>query len=143
MKGSSHGGHAQPWVYVSDMHCGGQCVCSSSSAEFPQPCSFPAAPLQHRLNITSLMRANAATAAFYQRTELFCVMVLFLQCSWSQVDGSRQQQLLLPRVNGAGHSVVAVVHSVRSPAVAPHTLGAVVSGHSQVLRKMIQNRRDR
>lgn len=28
---------------------------------------------------------------------------------------------------------MAVVHGVRSPAVAPHTLRAVVSGHSQVL----------
>lgn len=36
-------------------------------------------------------------------------------------------------MNRAGHSVVAVVHGVRSPAVAPHTLRAVVSGHSQVL----------
>lgn len=42
-------------------------------------------------------------------------------------------QLFLPRVNGAGHSVGAVVHGVRGPAVAPHTLSAVVSGHSQVL----------
>lgn len=44
-------------------------------------------------------------------------------------------QLFLPRVDGAGDSVVAVVHGVRSPAVAPHTIRAVVSGHSQVLRE--------
>lgn len=45
-------------------------------------------------------------------------------------------QLFLPRVNGAGHSVVcAVVHGVGSPAVASHTVRAVVSGHSQVLRE--------
>lgn len=42
--------------------------------------------------------------------------------------------LILPRVDGAGDSVVAVVHGVWSPAVAPHALRAVVSGHSQVLR---------
>lgn len=38
-------------------------------------------------------------------------------------------------MNGAGHGVVAVVHHVWSPAVAPHALGAVVSGHSQVLEE--------
>lgn len=48
------------------------------------------------------------------------------------------QGRLLPGVNGAGYGVVAVVHSVGSPAVAPHTLGAVVPGHSQVLQKVIQ-----
>lgn len=42
-------------------------------------------------------------------------------------------RVFLPRVNGAGHSVVTVVHHVRSPAVAPHALRAVVPGHSQVL----------
>lgn len=30
-------------------------------------------------------------------------------------------ELFLPRVNRTGHSVVAVVHGVWSPAVAPHT----------------------
>lgn len=43
--------------------------------------------------------------------------------------------LTLPRVDGAGDGVVAVVHGVGSPAVAPHALWAVVSGHSQVLRE--------
>lgn len=41
--------------------------------------------------------------------------------------------MFLPRVDGAGHSVVTVVHRVRSPAVAPHALRAVVPGHGQVL----------
>lgn len=45
----------------------------------------------------------------------------------------QDDEVFLPRVNGAGHGVVAVVHHVRSPAVAPHTLGAVVSGRSKVL----------
>lgn len=43
--------------------------------------------------------------------------------------------LILPRVDGTGDGVVAVVHGVWSPAVAPHALRAVVSGHSQVLRE--------
>lgn len=42
---------------------------------------------------------------------------------------------VLPRVDGAGDGVVAVVHGVWSPAVAPHALRAVVSGHGQVLRE--------
>lgn len=42
-------------------------------------------------------------------------------------------QLFLPRVNWTRHSVVAVIHSVRSPAVASHTLRTVISGHSKVL----------
>lgn len=38
-------------------------------------------------------------------------------------------------MDGAGDGVVAVVHGVWSPAVAPHALRAVVSGHSQVLQE--------
>lgn len=45
-------------------------------------------------------------------------------------------------MNGAGHGVVAVVHGVWSPAVAPHALRVVVSGHSQVLKKVIHYRKD-
>lgn len=42
--------------------------------------------------------------------------------------------VFLPRVDGAGHSVVAaVVHGVWGPAVAAHTLRAVVSCYSQML----------
>lgn len=53
-----------------------------------------------------------------------------------------QMEWFLPRVNGAGYGVVAVVHSVWSPAVAPHALRVVVSGHSQVLKKVIHYRKD-
>lgn len=38
-------------------------------------------------------------------------------------------------MDGTGDGVVAVVHGVWSPAVAPHALRAVVSGHSQVLQE--------
>lgn len=83
-------------------------------------------------------------AAFLQRglsiTSLLSMELMFLQGSSSRGDG-QTAELLLPRVNGAGHRVV--VHGVWSPAVAPHTLGAVVSGHSQVLKETIQDRRDR
>lgn len=82
---------------------------------------------------------EAATADPEQRMQLFTLM--FPQRCSGGTDGSRQ--LLLPRVNGAGHGVVAVIHSVWRPAVAPHTLGAVVSAHGQVLKKMIQEREDR
>lgn len=47
--------------------------------------------------------------------------------------GWMRVQLFLPRVNWTRHSVVAVIHSVRSPAVASHTLRTVISGHSKVL----------
>lgn len=88
------------------------------------------------------MGAKAASADCYQSTELLCVMATVPQCSSSRLV-KQAEELLLPRVDGAGHGVVAVVHSVWSPAVAPHTLGAVVSGHSQVLTKTIHNRKDR
>lgn len=42
-------------------------------------------------------------------------------------------RLVLPGVNGTGHGVVTVVHCVRGPAVTPHVLGTVFSGHGQVL----------
>lgn len=95
-------------------------MCSSSAG-------FPAALLQPQLNISS------AGADPYQGWEL----VFLWWGTWEQTA-----ERLLPRVDGAGRSVVAVVHSVRSPAVAPHTLGAVVSGHSQVLKKKTPNRKD-
>lgn len=41
--------------------------------------------------------------------------------------------MLLPRVNGAGHGVVTVVHGVRSPAVASHAVRTVVPGDGEVL----------
>lgn len=66
----------------------------------------------------------------YARTELVYVVSVSVEHRSEETV-----QLLLPRVNGAGHSVVAVVHGVRGPAVAPHTLRAVVSGHSQVLEE--------
>lgn len=57
-----------------------------------------------------------------------------------RVDRSRQW--FLPGVNGAGYGVVAMVHGVWSPAVAPHAFRVVVSGHSQVLKKVIHYRKD-
>lgn len=86
------------------------------------------------------MRATAASADFYQSMELLCVMATLPQCSSSRVV-KQAAELLLPRVDGAGHGVV--VHGVWSPAVAPHTLRAVVSGHSQVLEKTIHSGKDR
>lgn len=38
-------------------------------------------------------------------------------------------------MDGAGCNVVAVVHGVRGPAVAPQTFRVVVAGHGQVLRE--------
>lgn len=71
----------------------------------------------------------------YARTELVYVASVSVEHRSEETV-----QLLLPRVNGAGHSVVAVVHGVRGPAVAPHTLRAVVSGHGQVLQE--EDRKD-
>lgn len=98
-----------------------------------QLCSLSAFGLQGfaKNQLVAGKRKHRVTAK--QRSPTWATSVTV--ASLRRLCGSRFFWLILPRMDGAGDGVVAVVHGVWSPAVAPHALRAVVSGHSQVLRE--------
>jgi len=101
----------------------------------PTPCLHRCCKLCLILTLSrESKKNNTRVCAVVMRMCMHYMSLLSLAYAGEQILAD-PMRLCLPRVNGAGHSVVAMVHGVRSPAVAPHTFRTVVSGHSEVLEK--------
>lgn len=61
------------------------------------------------------------------------VLTLWLLMYLHPLKSSKHKAVYLPRVHRTAHSVVWVVHCVRGPTVAPHTLAVVFTSHCKVL----------